>query len=72
VQDAGQGLPHQDSERLFDLFYTTKPTGTGFGLATVKKIVEGHGGEILAYNGQDGGACFRIVLPVQSRDAASA
>jgi signal transduction histidine kinase len=72
VQDAGPGLPGEDSDRLFDLFYTTRPAGTGFGLATVKKIAEGHGGKILAYNGQDGGACFRIVLPVQSRDAASA
>jgi signal transduction histidine kinase len=72
VQDAGPGLPGEDSDRLFDLFFTTKPAGTGFGLATVKKIAEGHGGKILAYNGRDGGACFRIVLPVQSRDAASA
>ena len=72
IEDAGPGIRKGQAERLFDLFYTTKPRGTGFGLATVKKIVEGHRGKILAYNGERGGACFRIVLPVQGAEAESA
>ena len=71
VEDSGPGIPEDDSERLFELFFTTKPRGTGFGLATVKKIAEGHGGKILAYNAKGGGGCFRIVLPAQRSEASA-
>ena len=71
VEDSGPGIPEDDSERLFELFFTTKPRGTGFGLATVKKIAEGHGGKILAYNAQGGGGCFRIVLPAQRSETSA-
>ena len=72
VQDAGPGIRAEQSEQLFELFYTTKSRGTGFGLATVKKIAEGHGGEVLGYNSEGGGACFRIILPTRPRETASA
>jgi len=46
------------------LFFTTKKSGTGFGLSTVKKIVERHGGTVTASNPEGGGACFRVVVPL--------
>lgn len=46
ISDTGTGIPAEDLERVFDPYYTTKPSGTGLGLAIVHKIVEAHGGDI--------------------------
>lgn len=62
-RDAGGGVPEGVRERLFDLFFTTRPDGTGIGLATVKKIVELHGGAIALESSGAQGSVFRIVLP---------
>jgi signal transduction histidine kinase len=61
--DTGPGL--KDPQRVFDPFYTTKPVGkgTGLGLSICFGIVQEHGGKILAYNRQEGGAVFRVELP---------
>jgi len=61
--DSGPGL--KDPHRVFDPFYTTKPVGkgTGLGLSICFGIVQEHGGKILAYNRQEGGAVFRVELP---------
>ena len=61
--DSGPGL--KDPQRVFDPFYTTKPVGkgTGLGLSICFGIVQEHGGKILAYNRQEGGAVFRVELP---------
>jgi signal transduction histidine kinase len=64
VLDSGSGINERSASRLFELFYTTKARGTGFGLASVKKIVDRHGGLVEAGNRPEGGALFRIVLPV--------
>jgi signal transduction histidine kinase len=66
VVDSGAGINEHAAARIFDLFYTTKPRGTGFGLATVKKIIERHGGRISAANRQGRGAAFCISLPAAS------
>lgn len=50
--------------RLFDPFFTTKTNGTGLGLGIVKRIVEGHGGEIRVTSDRDRGTCFSLILPV--------
>jgi signal transduction histidine kinase len=50
--------------RLFQPYATNKPDGTGLGLAIVQRIVQEHGGEIVYEKGHDGGAVFRVVLPV--------
>ena len=63
VMDAGPGI--KEPHRVFDPFYTTKPVGkgTGLGLSICFGIVQEHGGKILCYNRQEGGAVFRVELP---------
>ncbi len=63
VTDDGPGIPEEKIPKIFDLFFTTKKTGTGFGLATVRKVVERHGGRVTAANGTEGGASFRVEVP---------
>jgi MEDS: MEthanogen/methylotroph, DcmR Sensory domain/Histidine kinase-, DNA gyrase B-, and HSP90-like ATPase len=46
VQDSGSGLDPENSERLFDAFYTAKPSGVRMGLSICRSIVEAHGGRI--------------------------
>jgi len=65
VSDNGPGFPPELLDRLFEPYVTTKPKGTGLGLAIVKKIVEEHGGMIVAENG-NGGACMVIRLPLET------
>ena len=63
VNDTGPGLPLGNADQIFDTFFTTKPEGSGMGLAISKSIVESHGGRIKA-NGNDGrGATFHFTLP---------
>ena len=61
--DSGPGM--KDPNRVFDPFYTTKPVGkgTGLGLSICFGIVQEHTGKIFCYNGQRGGAVFRVELP---------
>jgi signal transduction histidine kinase len=63
VADTGPGVPPEIRERIFQLFMTTKPTGTGVGLAVVRKILERHGGAIRVEDAASGGARFVIELP---------
>jgi signal transduction histidine kinase len=63
VNDTGPGLPQGKADQIFDTFFTTKPQGSGMGLAISKSIVESHGGRIWA-KGDDGrGATFHFTLP---------
>lgn len=66
VADNGPGLPPEAISRVFDPFFTTKPEGkgTGLGLSTCYRIISDHGGHIEAVNGAEGGAIFRVILPV--------
>jgi len=61
LQDDGPGLNEAVLAHLFEPFFTTRQEGTGLGLAIVKKIIEQHGGEIVA--GNNAGAEFKIFLP---------
>ncbi len=64
IQDSGPGIAPDARAKVFQPFFTTKPTGTGLGLAVVKRIVEGHGGTIALGRGQSGGAEFLLFLPL--------
>jgi signal transduction histidine kinase len=64
VTDAGHGISAEAADRLFDPFFTTKENGMGMGLSVSRTIVQAHGGRITAENSPDGGAVFRVMLPV--------
>lgn len=68
VRDDGPGVPPEGRQRVFDPYYTTRPDGTGLGLAIVKKVVLEHGGEIECDEAPEGGATFRIRLPLEAPD----
>jgi PAS domain S-box-containing protein len=63
IGDTGIGLSAENTERIFDAFHTTKPQGTGMGLAITRSIVEAHGGRVWATVNQDTGATFHFTLP---------
>jgi signal transduction histidine kinase len=66
VTDSGAGLPSGDPERVFEAFFTTKPQGTGMGLTICRRIVEAHGGRLVAIPNRGRGATFQFTLPVGS------
>ena len=68
VKDTGPGLPVDNADQIFDAFFTTKPQGSGMGLAICKSIIESHDGRIWA-NGDGGrGATFHFTLPAASAE----
>jgi two-component system, cell cycle sensor histidine kinase and response regulator CckA len=70
VADTGIGIPHDSLARIFDLFYTTKSTGTGLGLWITKRAVREHGGTIQAASTIGEGTVFTVMLPALTTDAA--
>lgn len=71
VSDTGVGLPPQRPEQIFDAFYTTKPSGTGVGLAITRRIIEAHGGRLWASANKGSGATFHFTLPRARAASAS-
>ncbi|HEX4031508.1 MAG TPA: ATP-binding protein [Terracidiphilus sp.] len=69
IEDRGLGIANTDN--LFVPFYTTKPAGSGVGLALAQQIARAHGGEVQLVNREDGsGARATVTLPLASRDKA--
>jgi len=68
IEDNGPGVPDHLKEQLFDPFVTTKPYGTGLGLALVAKIINDHGG-IIECDSEPSRTIFRVLLPMQDRAA---
>ena len=64
VRDSGSGLDPEGLDRLFDAFYTTKPSGMGMGLSICRSIIEAHGGRVWAMANVPQGAVFKFTLPV--------
>jgi two-component system, sporulation sensor kinase E len=64
VEDTGAGISADKLDRIFDLYYTTKPDGSGIGLSIVYRIVQLHGGEIEVQSTEGRGTTFRMLLPL--------
>jgi signal transduction histidine kinase len=63
VEDNGRGIPAEDLERIFDVFYSTRKGGTGLGLAIVERIARNHDGEVRVASEPGRGTTVRVVLP---------
>ena len=63
ISDSGEGIDPDIMEKIFDPYFTTKPSGTGLGLATVFSIVKRHGGLITVESEPEDGTLFSIYLP---------
>jgi signal transduction histidine kinase len=68
VSDTGHGIPEDLMDSIFKPFFTTRHNGTGLGLPITASIVRGHGGLIYARNRPQGGATFRISLPLHQAE----
>jgi signal transduction histidine kinase len=64
IKDTGPGIPDSIAGRLFTPFLTTKPGGTGLGLAVTRRIVQEHHGRIAVETKAGSGTSFRILLPL--------
>ena len=68
VRDNGNGIPQKILDKIFQPFFTTKPTGqgTGLGLSLSYDIVKAHGGELKVDTKEGNGSEFVLILPVNS------
>lgn len=67
VEDAGCGIDPDNSERIFETFFTTKQRGMGMGLSICRTIVEGHGGQLWAVPRTPFGTAFHLTLPLAAK-----
>jgi PAS domain S-box-containing protein len=66
VSDTGVGLPAEKTDQIFKAFFTTKPQGSGMGLAICRSIIESHGGRLWASANDGRGATFQFTLPAEA------
>jgi PAS domain S-box-containing protein len=71
VSDTGVGLPTEKMDQIFSAFFTTKPQGSGMGLAISRSIVESHGGRLWATANDGRGATFYFTLPTEMTETLS-
>jgi PAS domain S-box-containing protein len=69
VRDSGPGINPEHIERVFDAFYTTKPSGVGMGLSICRSIIEAHSGRLWADPNEPRGAAFQFSLPGSERSS---
>lgn len=69
VRDGGCGIPEANLDKIFDPYFTTKPKGTGLGLATVYSIIRKHGGLITVDSTLGKGTTFHVYLPASDSEA---
>jgi signal transduction histidine kinase len=65
VADVGTGIKPEQAERIFQAFFSSKPQGTGMGLAICRSIVESHGGRVWTTPNPGPGATFHFSLPIE-------
>jgi PAS domain S-box-containing protein len=70
ISDTGVGLPIEKMDQIFSAFFTTKPQGSGMGLAISRSIVESHGGRLWATANDGRGATFHFTLPNHVTESA--
>ena len=66
VRDNGPGVAPEHQDRIFDPFFTSRPDGTGLGLAVVRSVARAHGGDVTLEKLSGPGACFLLSLPLQT------
>ena len=66
ISDTGKGLPIEKTDQIFSAFFTTKPQGSGTGLAISRSIVESHRGRLWATPNDGRGTIFHFTLPSAS------
>lgn len=67
VRDEGPGIPEEIQKKIFDPYFTTKPTGNGLGLATSYSIIKNHDGFISVESKPGEGATFQVYLPASEK-----
>jgi signal transduction histidine kinase len=69
VRDSGPDIDPAHLDRVFDAFFTTKPSGTGMGLSICRSIIEAHGGKLWAEANEPRGAVFQFTLPTSQENS---
>lgn len=69
IQDTGTGVPAQDRSRIFEGFFTTRPSGMGLGLAICRTIIERYGGRLVLSKSGPQGSTFEVTLPMATSSA---
>jgi signal transduction histidine kinase len=64
IEDQGDGIPPDNIDKIFEPFFTTRSKGTGLGLAFASQVITAHGGNVTAKNREEGGALFRVEIPI--------
>src|SRR5208283_3220957 len=68
VSDTGVGLPAEKADQIFNAFFTTKPQGSGMGLAISRSIIEAHRGHLWATANNGRGAAFHFTVPTNTEE----
>jgi PAS domain S-box-containing protein len=71
IRDEGPGILDVDLPRIFEPFFSKRRGGTGLGLAIAQRIMEEHGGKLIAGNNPNGGACMTARFPIPSEESAN-
>jgi signal transduction histidine kinase len=66
IRDSGNGILPEDLSRIFEPFFSKRRGGTGLGLAIAQRIMQEHGGKLIAGNNPEGGACMIARFPIPS------
>ena len=72
VEDTGHGMSEETLSRIFDLFFTTKPQGTGLGMALARSVIDLHGGDLTVHSALGKGTRVTIRLPLEPMERAGA